>query len=205
MTYGRRGEYPTFRATFLEARLADICILAAPVGCVMGQRDRDLGKMGADMTDGARFSWLHFSDIHVGMKQFSYLWHNVEETVVEDLTQLHKRTGPWDAILFTGDLAQKGLKDEFKKFDEILSGMRTTLRKLGSDPLFLAVPGNHDLERPNPDLSPVRSLSTHWKDDAHLRKLFWTEDDLDYRQVAVEAFSSWSDWAKEGIDRRNPF
>ena len=51
-------------------------------------------------------TWLHLTDLHVGMKEHSWLLPGVEDRLFDDLKQLHQRTGPWDLVLFTGDLAQ---------------------------------------------------------------------------------------------------
>ncbi len=56
-------------------------------------------------------------------------------------------------MLFTGDLVQSGESAQFEKMQaEVLDPLWERLRELGSgDAVLLAVPGNHDLYRPNPN------------------------------------------------------
>src|SRR6266498_3859697 len=93
--------------------------------------------------------WLHLSDLHRGMTPQKWLWANIESEFFDDLKKLYDRCGPWDLVLFTGDLTQRGGADEFSKLNETLERLYNVLRSIGSDPTFLAVPGNHDLVRPN--------------------------------------------------------
>ena len=58
-------------------------------------------------------SWLHLTDFHQGMADQDWLWPNMQERFYEDLEYLHGECGPWDLVLFTGDLTQSGLAEEF--------------------------------------------------------------------------------------------
>jgi hypothetical protein len=59
------------------------------------------------------FSWLHLTDLHYGLKGQDCLWPNLREPFLESLGPLHDRCGPWDAVLFTGDLVQSGKSEQF--------------------------------------------------------------------------------------------
>jgi predicted MPP superfamily phosphohydrolase len=150
------------------------------------------------MTATHKFSWLHFTDLHVGMAGSSYLYPNIEETLFEDLAKQHKKSGPWDAIFFTGDLVQKGSEQEFAEFDKKMKRLMDHLKVLGSDPVFLAVPGNHDLVRPDPDSTLIAALSS-WSTNPKIRETFWAKDDSEYRKGVNSAFSSWTKWTSHGI------
>lgn len=52
------------------------------------------------------FSWLHLTDFHYGLKGQKPLWPNLRQPFLDDLPRLHGHCGPWQAVLFTGDLAQ---------------------------------------------------------------------------------------------------
>ena len=54
--------------------------------------------------------------------------------------------GPWDLVLFSGDLVQKGT--EYAQLETIFGKIWDCFRQLGCDPKLLAVPGNHDLPSP---------------------------------------------------------
>lgn len=144
-----------------------------------------------------KFTWLHLTDLHVGMSDGKWLWPGVEEHVLADLARIHARLGRIDAVFFTGDLTQMGSPEEFAQFDEIWLRIRQKLEQLGSTPIFLAVPGNHDLVRPKPGM--LLDALKQWKVNADLRKRFWTDKDGSYREAISSAFKPWSDWAGHGI------
>lgn len=157
------------------------------------------------MKDAARFSWLHLTDLHVGLRAGAYLWPNVRDlAVLPDLERLHKRCGPWNAVFFTGDLTQQGSKKEFEKFNQQLAELQDHLRKLGSDPVILAVPGNHDLVRPSEGVGTL-ALAHQWNDDAKLRERFWNETNPrpgGLRKGVATAFSKWTSWWRTCIKQQ---
>jgi len=147
----------------------------------------------------ARFTWLHLTDLHVGEKVAAPRWNNaIEQVVLRDIERVTQRTGPIHAILFTGDLTQRGDAEEFAAFDLILRRIRAALPQ-DVDPVFVAVPGNHDLTRPDEGAAVIRALHD-WTADPSLRRQFWTDPASDYRVVVGRAFSNWSSWADRAID-----
>jgi len=44
----------------------------------------------------------------------------------DDLAAVHDRCGPWDVLLFTGDLVQSGATKEFRALDESLARISHT-------------------------------------------------------------------------------
>ncbi|MEQ1507313.1 MAG: metallophosphoesterase, partial [Myxococcota bacterium] len=143
----------------------------------------------------ARFTWLHLTDLHVGQGE-SYRWPNRREDALEDIERLHGQLGRVDAILFTGDLTQRGSKSEFDTFSEEMAHVSSLLGRLGSRPILLAVPGNHDLIRP-PNLDPRRRI---WR----VPDAFWTDRNHEVRSVVSGAFANWSRWAGDGLTWRDP-
>ena len=95
------------------------------------------------------FSWLHLTDFHFGLKGQACLWPNLRQPFLDDLAELHELSGPWRAVLFTGDLVQQGKSEEFRQVQqEVLGRLWQKLAELGSgDAVLLAVPGNHNLHR----------------------------------------------------------
>jgi predicted MPP superfamily phosphohydrolase len=144
-----------------------------------------------------RISWLHLTDLHVGLSG-QYLWPNVESKVLEDLPGLHERTGPWDLMIFTGDAVQAGQQAEFERFEEVRSTILDAVRSLDSDPVFLAVPGNHDLERP-PAVSGTVRLAQDFTNE-ETREDFWTNEANDLRRGVETAFANWDKWWKSHRD-----
>lgn len=139
------------------------------------------------------FSWLHLTDFHCGMKNQHWLWPGVREIFFEDLKRLHEKCGPWDLVLFTGDLSQKGSAEEFEKVNTILEQLWEHFKQLGSSPELLVVPGNHDLVRPNSKDPSVRLLQ-QWEDQPDIQEEFWENTDSPYRHVVTQVFSNYVNW-----------
>jgi len=139
------------------------------------------------------FRWLHLTDLHFGMPGQKWLWPNMQEEFFRDLARLHEKAGPWDLILFTGDFVQRGGPDEFAKLNGVLGRLWEKLRDLGSTPILLGVPGNHDLVRQKADNAAVASLRTGWA-DARVQKEFWENPKSDFRKVVQKAFKNYIAW-----------
>lgn len=143
------------------------------------------------------FSWLHLTDFHYGLKGQDCLWPTLREPFLDSLAALHDRCGPWNAVLFTGDFVQSGESAQFEKMQaEVLDPLWEKLRELGSgDAVLLAVPGNHDLYRPNPleDNPAVDTLLE--RDSFHrIETKFWDQPAGSYRHVINDAFAAYSQW-----------
>lgn len=141
------------------------------------------------------FSWLHLTDLHYGQPGQSHRWPNIRQAFFEDLARLHSRCGPWQAVIFTGDLVFSSQAKQFQDMkSEVLDRLYEKLDKLGSaNPVLLAVPGNHDLERPTEKNATLLQLLR----DGGFSEIaddFWTKPDCEYRQIITKVFSSFSDW-----------
>lgn len=95
-------------------------------------------------------TWLHITDLHIGQRGTPTLWQNVKDQFFKDLQRLSKLLPDGlnlDLILFTGDLAFSGEKQQYDELNRFLIELYQKLNQLGCNPAFLAVPGNHDLTR----------------------------------------------------------
>lgn len=155
-----------------------------PVGAAVDSR-----AVGALSTS---FSWLHLTDLHAGHAH-QHLWPTVEAQVLKDLRRIHARLDRVDAIFFTGDLVHGGLENEWALAGTILGRIRAELAALGSEPVLLAVPGNHDLQRPAVDSGPARLVDV-WPGDPRLRQRFWAQPGGSDRQGVAQAFAAWQAW-----------
>ncbi len=142
------------------------------------------------------FTWLHLTDFHQGMDEQSWLWPGIKENFFEDLKCLHDKCGPWDLVLFTGDITRQGRVEEFQRFDEMLAQLWEHFNSLGSSPRLLTVPGNHDLVRPNMK-HPAAKLLRQWHDDPDIQEDFWKNAESPYREVITGAFENYTAWGKE--------
>lgn len=150
------------------------------------------------------FSWLHLTDFHYGLKGQDCLWPTLREPFLESLAPLHERCGPWDAVLFTGDIVQSGEAAQFEKMQaKVLDPLWQKLSELGSgNAVLLAVPGNHDLYRPNPkeDNAAIDALLD--KDGFHrIEAKFWEQPAGSYRRVINDAFAAYSQWWEKAPHR----
>ena len=141
----------------------------------------------------ASLRFIHLTDIHVGITGENWLYPNIEEKFFEDLRSQHRRSGPYDLLIFTGDLTQKGSKEEFDRFQQRLDRIFDVLRKEGSTPLLLAVPGNHDLERPKDKLVVKTSRTWGDKDSKEIGDEFYERSGYFHDQI-VKAFSNYHSW-----------
>lgn len=139
------------------------------------------------------FGWLHFTDLHQGLDAQGWLWPGVREILFADLEKLHERCGPWDLVLFSGDLTQRAAPEEFERLTQTLQQLWDHLKALGSTPSLLAVPGNHDLVRPDPR-RPETLVLARWPTYPEVQVEFWRDPSSPYRKVIDQAFANYSEW-----------
>jgi len=139
--------------------------------------------------------WLHLTDLHQGMQGTRGLWPNVMSLVFDDLAKLHDLCGPWDLVLFTGDLTQRGDADEFAELDRTLDRLWRRFEQLGSNPKLIAVPGNHDLQRPKHWYAPVPLALSQWHSHRELRDHVFDVADNPYVLELRRSFAAYTAWA----------
>jgi len=145
------------------------------------------------MLDMTTFSWLHLTDLHLGMSDQAGLLPNVEADFLNDLAKLYDKCGPWDLVLFTGDLTYKGSEDEFVNVNHLLERLWKRLQDLGSNPVLLAVPGNHDLVRPNEEWLEIDALR-RWDNETEHQEEFWRNSMDRRRQVVDRSLFNYMNW-----------
>lgn len=138
-------------------------------------------------------NWLHLTDLHLGLDKNNWHWPRTKHLIFDDIKALGQDIGPWDLVFFTGDLVQKGSADEYKKLDELFSELWAVFAKGGSKPALIAVPGNHDLVRPDPT-DPTLIALKHWGTEAGIQKAFWTDANSPYRKLVASSFENYVNW-----------
>jgi len=156
-----------------------------------------LGGLSSDRRNETvdAFNWLHLTDLHWGLPGQRHWWPTIREEFFEKLPELHSKTGPWHAVLFTGDLVQQGSSDEFAALeDKVLGPLWEQFQKLECNPVLLAVPGNHDLIRPKAKTknAAVHSLRTPGRFQ-EIAEDFW-EEKSQYRQALKRIFANYCQW-----------
>jgi tetratricopeptide (TPR) repeat protein/predicted phosphodiesterase len=100
-------------------------------------------------------TWLHLSDWHQAEMKFNR--KVVCDALIKDIKargEINPNLSKIDFIIFSGDAANSGQPDEYKKATEDLFKPLLDACQLEKDRLFI-VPGNHDLDR---DLIPAALL-----------------------------------------------
>jgi len=139
-----------------------------------------------------QINWLHLTDLHIGGRE-KHLLPAIKNAFREDLKKLHQKSGPWDLVIFTGDLTQRASAEEFALFDTFLGELWQWLADLGSNPKLVTVPGNHDLVRPDAD-DPVVMLLGQWQAQGKVRDQFWANENSAYRKIVEAAFANYQKW-----------
>ncbi|UQA57567.1 metallophosphoesterase [Polyangium aurulentum] len=135
--------------------------------------------------------WLHLSDLRVRFHGSLWQRPRFREALERDLRSLHERSGPWDLLLVSGDLASSGSETEYGMVVPGLASLMDFIISLGSSPTLLAVPGNHDLVRTSPEAVPSNA---QWHADEALREAFWDNADHPFRQAVQLAFGPFTGW-----------
>ncbi|NEQ80814.1 MAG: hypothetical protein F6K26_11345 [Moorea sp. SIO2I5] len=136
---------------------------------------------------------LHLTDLHLGMDGLENLWPNVEEIFFNDLEYLCQKVDSLDLVMFTGDLTQHGSKWEFQQVDQLLGKFWNKFRQMKFEPKFLAVPGNHDLVRPDKFDPALINLQDLWN-KPYVQEPFWNKIESPQRQLVIKAFENYVQW-----------
>lgn len=145
--------------------------------------------------DQKRFSWLHFSDLQCSPK-FNQINNEHWQILKSDLEEIHKERGPFDVIFITGDISYSGEKEEYKFVTDIFGDLLKHLKKLGSKPIILTVPGNHDVTKSITEEKLESRLLSFLSKDSQLRADFW-KPRSPLLSLVKESFSNYSDWIQQ--------
>jgi predicted MPP superfamily phosphohydrolase len=146
-----------------------------------------------------RFRWLHLTDLHWGSNDHKDLWGTIQPKWFDDIDKIQEKCGgPWDAVFFTGDLVNKGKKEEFTALTERLKDLFNHLKANGSEPCLIVVPGNHDLVRPNPNNSDCKMLTKYWEGEEDVQNAIWRKDTKSEAWKMVQkAHKNFTRWYEE--------
>ncbi len=146
--------------------------------------------------------FLHFTDLHFGMSGLPEVWPAVREALLDDLKTIHEESGPWDLVIFTGDLVGRG--DNSQEFDgvrKVLEELAHRMRSLDSEPELVMVPGNHDLARPRAEDPPAAVLQhlwgkSIWGKGKSVADVLFDDAQSPYRDLVVHAFENYRQWSQ---------
>ncbi|HND10089.1 MAG TPA: metallophosphoesterase [Pseudomonadota bacterium] len=141
--------------------------------------------------DGIR--WLHLSDLHCGQRGEKTRWPTARESFLRDLRTQCEAQGAPDLIVVTGDLAFSGQKREYEKLRPILDEIDAAT---GTKPLWITIPGNHDLHWPAEGDATAKGLRQYDEDPALRRAVHSGSDTQRYLR---KLFSDYERFFKDRI------
>ena len=146
-----------------------------------------------------RLGILHLTDLHAGQPKHDIEYPTMRTAFRADLERCHTDSGPWDIIIFSGDLSFSGNKRQFEEVEKFVNDVQSKLRTLGSrDAVFLAVPGNHDLQWASAIASDAVVLGKLANMPEEEADPLWSEifhnHTSSYRQTIDTMFKEYSDW-----------
>ncbi|MCP9625831.1 metallophosphoesterase [Rhodopseudomonas palustris] len=141
----------------------------------------------------AHFTWLHISDLHVGMQNQNWLWPTVKDRFFADLQMMTESIGEIDLIIFSGDITQQGRSDEFASATALLRELQTRLKTRNTAPPLFVIPGNHDVLRPK-KLNAELLILKRWWDFPEVHQSLFEDKDCPYREAALLLFENYRDW-----------
>jgi predicted MPP superfamily phosphohydrolase len=135
---------------------------------------------------------LHLTDAHFGQRGNRAYALGAQREFFDDVRHLIGTGADPDLILFSGDIANKGLYAEFVLAQEFLEKVTA---EMGREVPLLLVPGNHDLVRPE-DSSPVVQLLRANPDPVvqQLEHAYANALTNDYRSTVEGAFAAYQSW-----------
>ncbi|MCA9648981.1 MAG: NACHT domain-containing protein [Myxococcales bacterium] len=159
--------------------------------------------------DRARITWVQISDMHLSRLEHGdtrtrrfggELWAHGLRAFLEDLDQqLRALQLVPDLLLITGDLTFSGSDEQYRDLDDdLLTPLLRRLAQHGGEPLLVAVPGNHDVQRPRSsrDRLAYRALRDYDElDDPELEALrceLWQQRDASFVEPLFGGYLQWS-------------
>lgn len=155
------------------------------------------------MDSGSTFSWLHVSDLHVGMSGSAHLWPQIKAEIFKDLERHFRIHGPIDLVIFSGDLTQMAKEVEFENVFKNIAELWELFNNLGANPKLFIVPGNHDLQRPAEDSSVVTAVDS-WRKRPKVRESLLYKDESHSRIEMKKAFENYENFILHLIDSEIP-
>lgn len=141
----------------------------------------------------AGLTWLHLSDWH--QKGMEFDRKVVRDALLEDIKKrrdIHTDLEKLDFLVFSGDLAFSGKKEEYKAAKKYLLDPLLDASGLDKSRIFI-VPGNHDLDRDSFVLLPEAILKP-LTEEKEIKE--WLEDNKK-RSRLLEPFEAFNEFIKD--------
>ncbi len=143
------------------------------------------------MSTSRPLRWLHLSDLHLGRPGRSRWW-TVHDAFAKHLRESVAEVGAPDVVLITGDLTSAATREQYDEVDSLLDALASWC---GSAPIVIAVPGNHDVQRPRRARTYRVLRDLHrGRDDSAVAELLdelWTDRDASFIEPLFTEYSAW--------------
>lgn len=155
--------------------------------------------------------WIHLTDLHAGQPKEGGRVPEIEAPLIDDLRRM-VAGGPgrpplWiDVVFFTGDIAFKGIAEEFGQATALLGRVLGAIRRMNAaagapeprhTPLLVPVPGNHDLARPSRAIAgQIRAAFAERTDNA---PALWTGPTQPVQPLVEACFADYMAWLKHPL------
>lgn len=159
--------------------------------------------MGSDR----KIRWLQLSDFHQGVDRLDQRAEVPEllRRLEADLKKLQRQQAPIDLVLFTGDLTQRAAPEQFAALADFLGRLFRMLHGLGSQPVLLCVPGNHDLVRPHA-VDPTTMVFNQWEQRTEIQEAVWLPESIHHRTYQTPIATAFANYVQfvEDWQRTHP-
>lgn len=140
------------------------------------------------MESASTFRFLHISDFHMcNPPQANFLFGS--DAFLTDLSTLEPEK--LNLVVLSGDFVNKACWHDASKVE--LARFVRRISSLAPNTVFVAVPGNHDLERATATPEHQRMMTT-WDTDLQMRNWFFDDPQCPLRAYVTPAFAQFSAW-----------
>ncbi len=143
-------------------------------------------------------TFFHFSDLHIGDTLAKPIWSKIKDELLIDIKYIATCLKHIDVVFVTGDLVQKGSKEEFSEFSAFLKEILDVFHEVtDSSPYIYYVPGNHDLQRLMDTSDAAHQALKYWEGNKDLReKLFW-DSNSQYLAYCRDRFANYQEYVEQ--------
>ncbi len=180
---------------------------AAGLSPEQGQLGKRSSKGGGKTSQSPRgLRWLHLSDLQAGRDDAALRHALVDELEADIKAMAENEVGPPDVIVFTGNMAYSGKADEYEQVNGLLDRIRGWLAEVhphAPEPLLFAVPGNHDVVRPQGLRKHMYGFLAEYGEGKtesakELHRELWKQSP-EYVALIAQLFADFSNWQTEYV------
>ena len=177
-----------------------IKLIELPLSDYVTQLEKRVMELPDNPKRKPKITWLHLSDWHQQGGDFNR--QVVCDALIADIRELEQISSDLekiDFIIFSGDVAFSGRKEEYQAAKKNLFEPLLEATGLSPERLFI-VPGNHDLDRNHLELLP-KSLETHFDSESQVNE--WLTD-IKRRDALLIPFRTYREFVTQFTGQEQP-